>query len=84
MDLILYIVHDYITSGHTKLLSIHELYIQYIYRCVCVNFKDRKRSLRGKKDHNALWHYRNSHNAKFRVVAVFKQPQRVVACEDMP
>jgi len=37
-----------------------------------------------KKDHNALWHYRNSHNAKFRVVAVFKQPQRVVACEDMP
>jgi len=46
--------------------------------------KDRKRSLSGKNDHNALWHYRNSHNAKFRVVAVFKQPQRVVACEDMP
>jgi len=37
-----------------------------------------------KNYHNALWHYRNSHNAKFRVVAVFKQPQRVVACEDMP
>ena len=37
-----------------------------------------------KKDHNGLWHYRNSYNAKFRVVAVFKQPQRVVACEDMP
>ena len=37
-----------------------------------------------KNDHNVLWHERNSHNAKFRVVAVFKQPQRVVACEDTP
>lgn len=37
-----------------------------------------------KKDHNMLWHYRNSHNAKLRVVAVFKQPQHVVAHEDMP
>jgi len=34
--------------------------------------------------HNALWHYRNSYNTKFHVMAVFKQPQRVVACEDMP
>ena len=51
----------------------------------CVKLKDRKCSLSGKKnDHNALWHYRNSYNAKFRVVAVFKQPQRVVAREDMP
>jgi hypothetical protein len=40
--------------------------------------------LSGKNDQNALWPYRNSYNAKFRVVAVFKQPQRVVACEDMP
>jgi hypothetical protein len=38
----------------------------------------------GKKDHNGLWHYRNSHSAKFRVVAVLKEAQRVVACEDMP
>ena len=36
-----------------------------------------------KNDHNALCHYRNSYNAKYRVVAVFKQTQRVVACEDM-
>jgi len=51
---------------------------------VCVKPKDRKRSLSGKNDHNALWHYRNSYNTKLRVVAVFKQPQRVVAREDMP
>jgi len=38
----------------------------------------------GKNDHNAFWHARNSCIAKFRVVAVFKHPQRVVACEDMP
>jgi len=82
MDLILYIVYDYITSGHTKLLSIYVLNIQYVY--IYVKFKDRKPSMSGKNDHNALWHYRNCHNAKFRVVAVFKQPQRVVACEDMP
>jgi len=41
-----------------------------------VKFKDRKQSLSRKNDHNALWHYRNSHNAKFRVVADFKQPRR--------
>ena len=37
-----------------------------------------------KKDRKSLWGYRNSHNAKSLVLAVFKQPQRVVACEDMP
>jgi len=51
---------------------------------IYVKLKDGKRSLSGKNNQNALWHYRNSHNAKFRVVAVFKQTQRVVACEDMP
>ena len=50
---------------------------------VYVKLKDRESSLSGKNDHNALWHLRNSYNAKFRVVAVFKQPQRVVACEDI-
>jgi len=49
-----------------------------------VTLKDRKRSLSGKTDHNALWHYRNSHNAKLRVVAVSKQPQCVVAWEKLP
>jgi hypothetical protein len=33
---------------------------------------------------NALWQMRNSHNPKFRVVAVLKQPQRVVASEELP
>ena len=37
-----------------------------------------------KKDRNALWYLRNRYNAKFCVVADFKQPQRVVVCEDMP
>jgi hypothetical protein len=51
---------------------------------IYVKLKDLKCSLSGgKNDHNALWHWRNSYNAKC-VVAVFKQPQRVVACEDMP
>jgi len=45
--------------------------------------KDKKCSLNGKNDHDMLWHLRNRYNAKFRVVAVFKQPQHV-ACEDMP
>ena len=49
---------------------------------VRVTFKDRKRSLSGKKDHNALWHYRSSNNAKLRVVAVLKQ--LVVAGEKQP
>jgi hypothetical protein len=40
---------------------------------VCVKLKDLKSSLSRKNGHNAFWHYRNSHNAKFRVVAVFKQ-----------
>jgi len=30
-------------------------------------------------NYNALWHERNSHNAKLGVVAVFKQLQRFVA-----
>jgi hypothetical protein len=38
----------------------------------------------GKNDHNAFWHYRNSHNAKCLVVAVLKQPQRVVVLEKQP
>ena len=37
---------------------------------VNVKLKDRKRSLSGKNNYNALWHWRNSYNAKFRVVAV--------------
>jgi len=49
-----------------------------------VTLKDRKRSLGGKNYRSALWHFRKRYNAKFRVVAVFKQPQHVVACEDMP
>ena len=51
---------------------------------IYVKLKDRKHSLSGRNDHNGLWHQRNSYSAKLRVVAVFKQPQRVVACEDMP
>jgi hypothetical protein len=66
-----------------KLLLIYSLGSIFFIN-VYVKLEDRKRSLSGKNDHNALWHYRNSHNAKFRVVAVFKQPQRDVACEDMP
>jgi len=44
---------------------------------VYVTLKDQKRSFSKKNDH-VLWHYRNSYNAKLRVVAVFKQPQRIV------
>jgi len=44
--------------------------ILQVSRHVYVKLKDRKRSLRGKNNYNALWHYRNSHNSKFRVVAV--------------
>ena len=46
--------------------------------------KDLKCSLSWKNDHNTLWHYRNSYNAKLHVVAVFKQLQRVVAWEKLP
>ena len=56
----------------------------YVCMYVCVKLKDGKRSLSGKNDHNVLWRQRKSHNVKFRVVAVFKQTQRVVACGDMP
>jgi hypothetical protein len=42
-----------------------------------VKLKDRKRSLSRKNDHNALWHYRNSHNAKFCVVEVTVKTVRV-------
>jgi len=55
-----------------------------MYLYIYVRLEDWKRSLSGKKDHSALWHYRNSHNSTLRVVAVFKQPQRVVTCDDMP
>ena len=55
-----------------------------VFFSVYGKLKDRKRSMGRQNDHNALWHLRNSYNTKFRVVAVFKQPQRVVACEDMP
>jgi len=48
----------------------------YLGTYVYIKLKDRKRTLSRKKDHNALWHYRNIHNAKLRVVAVFKQPGR--------
>jgi hypothetical protein len=34
-----------------------------------------------KKEHNALWLQKNSHNTKFCVVAVFKEPQCIVALE---
>ena len=49
------------------------------YSGVYVTLKERKRSLSGKNDHDAFWHYRNSYNTKLCVVAVFKQPQRFVA-----
>ena len=38
----------------------------------------------GENDQNALWHYRNSHNKKFRVLAGFKHAERGLACEEMP
>jgi hypothetical protein len=38
----------------------------------------------GKNDHSAFWHQRNSHNEKCLLVAVFKQPQRVVALAKQP
>jgi hypothetical protein len=47
------------------------------HKIVCVKLKDRKRSLSGKNDHNASWHYRNSHNAKFCVVEVTEKTVRV-------
>jgi hypothetical protein len=37
-----------------------------------------------KNDQNALWQNLNSHNPKFRVVAVLEQPQRVLAGEYLP
>jgi len=54
-------------------------FVKYVY----VKLKDRKRPLSAKNDHKALWHLRKGYNAKFRVVGVFKQPQRIVSCEDM-
>ena len=53
---------------------------KYIY----VTLKDRKRPLSRKNDHNALWHYRSSYNAKLHVAAVLKQPQRLAAWEKQP
>ena len=55
-----------------------------IHKSVYVTLKDRKRSLSGKKTTTRCVHYRNSYNAKLRVGAVFKQPQRVVAWEKQP
>ena len=46
---------------------------------VYVTLKNRKRPLSGINDHNVLWHYRSSYNAELLVVAVFKEPQLVVA-----
>jgi type II secretory pathway predicted ATPase ExeA len=37
-----------------------------------------------KNDQNALWQKLNSHNPKFRVVAVLEQPQRVLTGEYLP
>jgi hypothetical protein len=37
-----------------------------------------------KNSQNALWQTRNSHDPKFRVVDVLKQPQRVLASEELP
>jgi hypothetical protein len=37
-----------------------------------------------KNDQNALWQKLNSHNPKFRVVAVLKQPERILANDEMP
>ena len=53
-------------------------------RYIHVKLKDRKRSVSGKNNYNVLWHFRKRYNAKFHVVAVFKQPERIVASEDMP
>jgi len=58
--------------------------VVFVYTVTChiyVTLKDRKCSLSGINDHNALWHYRRSYNVKLRVVAVLKKPQRVVAWE---
>jgi len=43
----------------------------YIHICLYVKLKDLKRSLSRKNGHNALWHYRKSYNAKFRVCGCF-------------
>ena len=66
------------------LLNIRTFIYTFNVFSICVKLKDRKRSVSRNNNHNALWHQRNCYNAKFRVVAVFKQPRRVVACEDMP
>ena len=38
----------------------------------------------GRNDHNTLWHYSNSHNKKFCILAVFKHPQRGQTFEEVP
>ena len=55
-----------------ELLVSHQFLRLYSVHSVYVTLKDRKRTLSGKNDHNALWHERNSYNAKLYVVAVFK------------
>ena len=47
-----------------------------------LSLKTENANLTGKNEHNALWHWKNNYSGKFCVV--FKQPHRVVACEDMP
>ena len=54
----------------------------YIY--IYVRPKARKCSMSGKNDHNALWLQSNSHNKKFRVLAVSKHSQRRLAREEVP
>ena len=49
-----------------------------------VKLKERRRSMSETNDQNALWLQGNSHNTKLRVVAAFKEPQRVLAFEKMP
>jgi len=61
------------TNGLYLYLLIEELH-NYV---ITVKLKDRKRALSGKNNHNALWNYRNSHNAKFCVVEVTVKTVRV-------
>ena len=71
-----YLSSVYFISQPLHVSGISVAHHQELY-CVYVKLKDRKRSLSGKKDHNALWHYRNGHNAKFCVVEVIVKTVRV-------
>ena len=70
--------------SNPKLFSPWRVTIPTDILILMLNLKTENANLTGKNDQNALWHWRNSYSTKFCVVAVFKQPQRVVACEDMP